>query len=580
MQTICVHHLDAQYRLPRTQASDATIVQRRMDQIATDLLSRLWENQLTQQNASDEALYFIENLTLELTLDPSIRNDRTLAEGWAQALQAGILRTLNQRDVYVLVFRNRAEFLASFLDDLLQGRAWNYWYYQELLSLRSLTVGQAVVQGLTEDGDRGRDVLLELTQRGSLDPLVAVLSDAEVEAIVTTCLLPPSPVLVLPNVYRIWVEHLIALVKRYPLTVAATPARNLTRLYLLLLRQNPELGPDVHLARFILEILQLQQAVTNLTNRRQFLIQLEAGNLTAALRYLKGSDEKQQLTTLFHETSGTEVAALFQALQGEAFPVPMPASEPSTELASDEEQASSIETPPAISRRLSTPFGGVFLLMPAIAELELFPFFQTCPYPESTELEKARLLLFLIALQCLGSQNAAQASREPGLALLAGLPRIPTPPQLQEYATHLTSELHSACATQFQAHQAEIARRLPRLPTRPEQQGSPYPVDLEVLCLNAVPFTGDREWDLTLAAISVATLYQFASKLGAFATSSPDYLRRNFLESQADVKLSDDRLTVHFLTCPLQLVLRMAGFDNTPWTIPWFNDRQLMFEFN
>jgi hypothetical protein len=93
------------------------------------------------------------------------------------------------------------------------------------------------------------------------------------------------------------------------------------------------------------------------------------------------------------------------------------------------------------------------------------------------------------------------------------------------------------------------------------------------------PLLSDRNLDQALAEVSGLALRWFSIKLGAFADSSPDYLRRNLWESQTEIELFEDRIEVHCLTCPLQMVLRMAGFDSNTWAVPWLSDRQLAFSF-
>jgi hypothetical protein len=92
-------------------------------------------------------------------------------------------------------------------------------------------------------------------------------------------------------------------------------------------------------------------------------------------------------------------------------------------------------------------------------------------------------------------------------------------------------------------------------------------------------FLPDHEWDLALSVVSSAVLRQFASKLGAFAESTPGYLCRNFLESHSEIEVFTNHISVRFLTCPLQMVLRMVGFDHTTWQMPWLEDRKLEFHF-
>jgi hypothetical protein len=78
---------------------------------------------------------------------------------------------------------------------------------------------------------------------------------------------------------------------------------------------------------------------------------------------------------------------------------------------------------------------------------------------------------------------------------------------------------------------------------------------------------------------SAIALQGFATRLGAMA-GSPSYLSRNFLESEAEIWVSKGTIAINFLTCPLQMVLKMAGFEHFRWQIPWLGDRQLIFNFD
>ena len=89
-----------------------------------------------------------------------------------------------------------------------------------------------------------------------------------------------------------------------------------------------------------------------------------------------------------------------------------------------------------------------------------------------------------------------------------------------------------------------------------------------------------RRLSEALAPLSSYVLSRFAARLGAFAESSPDYLRRNFLECRAEVELFAGRVSVRFLTCPLQMVLRMAGYDQASPAVPWLKNRKLEFHFD
>jgi hypothetical protein len=201
VQTIKIHQFYVQYNVARSLDNPASI-QRKLDRIASNLLAQTLENQVAQLNDNDDALYFIEQLHFELLFDFAHSDDRQLAATWAGALYTSIQRTLSHSGMGVIRFRDRSAFIASFLEDLMQGRAWDCWYYDEFTDLQSVSVSQAVLNVLTLDGDVGREALLELTRRDSLERLLIRLTDAEVEAIANQCLLPPSPGVILPDTVK------------------------------------------------------------------------------------------------------------------------------------------------------------------------------------------------------------------------------------------------------------------------------------------------------------------------------------------------------------------------------------------
>jgi hypothetical protein len=548
MQDIYISEFNARYNIARSLENPAAL-QRRLDRITSDLLASALEDRFSHlSDGNDRAYIFIEQMDVNLTLDTSIGDDRTLASNWARSLQEGIVKTLSQ-DSSVIVFRDRSTFIASFLEDLIQGRAGDFWYYAEFDDLRSMAIGQAILNLLTQDGDVGRDALLELTRRDSLDRLLTRLTDAEVGSIATKCLLPASPRVMSG---RVWVDVLHNLLTRTPALLQGTPAHALMRIYCTLLRYRPELGPDVNLARFIWELLDLRQTVQQMANRAAFLDRLGADNWSVALSYLERGTGRQLLTQLQRELTGTEVVELLNDFQVDAPTIP--------------------------TQRIRTAFGGIFLLVGAIADLDLYSFLQTCPYPDPPGIPKANLLLWLMALQCLGQGNLERAGRDRGLLRFAGLAKAPEPGWLAEYVEQLTAELHGAFGQDLQAHCQRVIRQpdlfaYQRLSIPPEPSAW---LSLHSALDSPVP---NEAWDNAIRMMSAIALQGFATRLGAM-TGSPPYLSRNFLESEAEIWVSEGSIEVHFLTCPLQMVLKMAGFEHFRWQIPWLGNRELIFNFD
>jgi hypothetical protein len=83
-----------------------------------------------------------------------------------------------------------------------------------------------------------------------------------------------------------------------------------------------------------------------------------------------------------------------------------------------------------------------------------------------------------------------------------------------------------------------------------------------------------------LRVLAGAVLARFASKLGTLSHSTLPYLRRNILQSTAHLRLSAERVEVCFRSCPLQVVLRMAGCDRGHGPVPWLGGRRLEFRYD
>ena len=546
MQTDLIHvnRLDALYLLPKSQARASASVQERLDKIARNLLVRRLENQFAA--LSDTGMYFIERLELDLSLDID-DGDEALAEAWARALLESVQKTISRNAEGLIVFPDRAVYVASLVEHLLRGSSGDYWYFKEFASLRSQTLGQAISMLLREDPDEGRDVMIELTRRGDLDLLLNTLTEAELADIVSECLLPASPTFAPRGSYQRWTKSLHTLLSNGPVGLTSVIPRDVARLYLSLLRVEPELGPDVNLARFIRDILELRQSILAVDDCPALLRVIESEEVALCLAELGGRAGGPVLASLIRESGGAEATALLRDLEV-------------------------LNTP---TGRIATDYGGIFLLAPAILELGVAPLLDRCAYPDPSLRSKTSLLIFLVGLQCLGP-NAQAARQDRALATFAGLPDAPSQPLIREYCEKLTPGMHRRFAEMLRPIVRE-SQAHPRQKNPAESTSSP--ASWFTLCAGNNPLLADRQFDAALSDLSRAILQRFALTLGAFSDSGPQYLCRNFLASRAVVETSAESILVHFLTCPLQMVLRMAGFDQRRWQIPWADGRNLEFRF-
>ena len=80
-------------------------------------------------------------------------------------------------------------------------------------------------------------------------------------------------------------------------------------------------------------------------------------------------------------------------------------------------------------------------------------------------------------------------------------------------------------------------------------------------------------------AVADRVLRTFARRLGAFADSTPSFLRENFLlgSGRIDADAAGVRATIE--QCPLRVVLEMAGFTRGEWPVPWLGGRVVRVQF-
>lgn len=443
--SLAIDHLDCRYLVPRNGDPEQR-VRARLDHAATtDLLSALQRR--VDDDRGDDALCFIETMETDTVLDARA-NDYGLAQRWAESLWNAVARRVRAGDG-VIVFPRRSEYVSAFVLDLVTGAAGSIWYYAELLAAGHSAQEQAA-RALTADPDAGRDALVDLHARGRLREVLRWLGEERVEAVVAACLLPRSPDFVPAGAPRRWLDA----IRAHRFLPAGHLATDTAVLYLQLLRDQPSLGPDVNLARFV-------EGVLALTRVETLAPLLREDDWTRIRPQLASVEQARFLRTLLQTVGPREVAQAIEELQ------PRRAN--------------------ASENTFTTAHAGVSLLASSVLDLEL---------PDDRDDDDFRELLFFTLSAALGRRDDAT------IAAFCGLDAAPedTPWLVERVATEL--------------------------------------------------------------------LRNFARRLGAFSASSAEYLYRNFLRGDGIVTVSSKRIAVRFETCPMRVVLRMAGFGE-PIALPW-----------
>jgi len=84
--------------------------------------------------------------------------------------------------------------------------------------------------------------------------------------------------------------------------------------------------------------------------------------------------------------------------------------------------------------------------------------------------------------------------------------------------------------------------------------------------------------DITLCVLSQALLAALRARLPGYTAVTPDVLQRRFLETPGTITTTTDTITVRLDRRAYAPVLRQAGLP-TNTTVPWWNNRQLNYQF-
>jgi hypothetical protein len=530
-QSLVINTLQVSYLLDVKAADKALDTRGRLDRVARELLKSALERRFAQ-HARDNAPYvFIDELEVHFDLNLSETADDNSASIWARAIDDAVHRALSINDASILVYGSRAEFVATFIEDLISGRASANWHYQYFDDLQSLLTAQVLQRVLTLEPDVGRDALLHITGHQRLQQVLGF----------------PTPV------------------QRDRWSVVA-------EIYLNLLHTNPQLGSDVNLARFIRDLVWIVRE----PNVQRFITGLRTGK-PANLHSRLDSTEARKLTAHLGRTENrTRLVELLEIMTGIVSGHRPLARSAASSMAPNTGEASGRVLPDeAVTIEFVSDFAGIYLLIPAAVTLKLSDFLDRLPAPDPLAGNRTGLLLFIIASQCLGRERWQRVQSEQSLQHFAGLDYPIDVETLAANGNNQITGFSITAARQWEKHLSNAVDQYRRIAVPPVTDDYCRWFATEPLGF------GERHSELwnAMSAPSSMLLRFFASELGGLASNSPEYIARNFLESRAIVTFTDSRVAVRFIRSNLQVLLRMLGFEERTTVVPWLGERVLTLKF-
>lgn len=548
---------------------------------------------------SDAGVWLIRSLTINVDLNLDAGEDQ-MAEAWAKQAAISVAKVLqeNAEADEVLHFSSAAAHLAHFLRDLVDGSAWEKWYYRKFEGLRPLAQSAAVRTAVCRDPLTGLEALQQMSN-SALRRVLNALSEPDAKWILNEIAPEDSQ------------ECLFVLAQFNPQSalqyaLQGRPCAAL-HLYLWLSKQHPDQAGS-----------QLRRAALALTD------------LAGCLR------DAPQPTDLINVLADSDVVGLYQLLgpdHGERL-LPL--------LSSPREWLQSVaqtqfSKPITSDETRYTAAGGIFLLLPLLDAMPIAA--ATEHWPALHDCAPACLARWIVLMKCFGTAGAALIFNDPLVRDLLGIaPQIETQSlknwqrtltrqQLLDFENHIArwqinnaiatppsiavfstgSKPHSILCCDVQHRGLLLAlpdspssRRLmlqamsrwpaqddsATLPAGSGKQlaGSPLTqVDLQALLrdldflLLPKALSGSQRSELTFTVAARALLRNFSGRLMGFSQSGLEYLYANFLDIHASVQTESGQRIVRLGQPPLHVVLNLAGMNRQSYTLSWSPETFALF---
>lgn len=432
---LSIERLNATYLIPRGLLErEAGEARHRLDAAMrhrlADMCHRMLERVL---DTGDASVWLIRKLDLDMTLDVGAVDEETLTRVWASRIAASLARTFARGadGETVMRFPDRAAFLAHFLRDLADGRAWEKWYYNSLDTLRSLPASAAMREALIREPEQMKQALLHLARRSWLEQSLSVMSEGDAQRLYKACVGAEASADSEAG-ERKTVQALLAVWQTAHVRASAgsvANAHNALRLYLAL-RIKSAGASDGATQRIINHLLGFAEILRRMSDPEAFLSALTRGKLAEAIELAREGGATLHLESLpfIQRLAAQDKDWLSHAAQT------LSANTPAT---------ISKEKAAAARRIVNSSCGGLFLLLPAMQALDLNALIEAAPYPDSEETDKAQALRYLLFLKCCRARSL-ETAYDFVPRFLAGFDELPSFEKLQELSLAATAEMDRA----------------------------------------------------------------------------------------------------------------------------------------
>ncbi len=536
--TVEIERLCCNYIVP-DRVQNASGIKEKLDNVAGGLLAQECDRVLSHRSSDDSSIIFIRHLRIDFVLNTYRLDDMAIARQWGERISSTILSALANRidGNNIIIFPGNADYIAGFLVDLLNGVAWQKWYYQGLEHLRKFDNRGAIKELLCHERKIVEDILLGVVEEKCLEKFLNNLTEDDTKAIyedyLEACDRHAS------RSYKELISALTEIIDNVPLSFYGDRLpgyKNYLDLYLKAIQKHTDLRSIDNLRNAVKLTILLKEFSRRYEGRAALSNLIEDGGIGRLVGFIqaKGDDGFPGLADMVREVINSEgQEALLDIVKG------------SEEKACDT----------ALTKTF-TPYGGLFILIRTIIDTKLHLLVNSSPFPEYEHLSKTKVFFLFLAQKISGLKELLYEKIDPGLLRFAGFNNPPMPGILKEYIQSITPEMNmkylELLMDSFSQKQENLNEAFAATSENP---------DIE-----------------SVLDITTKLIYgHFTSSLSRFEKSSADYVFKNFLQRQSEIVVEQDTLHIKLAKKPLDLVLRMSGFLEEIQSVPWLENKSISF---
>lgn len=586
---VVIGELQAEYVV--SHDDDVQAIYRRFDRLVP-IMAEECERQLGQ--IPDDVIV-IDRLDVDVLLDAGA-DDMRAARQWGGAIANAIREAIGRPAAPgIAKFRDEAEYVAAFLDDVTRGIDRTTSRFPSLAPLTRASRSETTAAVLQHYGALAWRVLAYLHRKDQLERVIDSLTEIQLAGVARR-LAPESPPTLWPveladRVARIVAEHWPLLSR--PL---ASPA-NWMRMVIWLTADSKK--QDASTLCMAAEALRIADAIEQLGDRGRkpkVVVRLAEHLVQQGSTVANGDGE-----------TADPLARLAPGLMARA------PHRVRVRLASSLARAagSSSEHVTESGVPSLTSAGGFFLLIRDLLESDLHV--RLAAIPPTEGIPGDRLGLYILGLTLAGPR-AQEVRRDRGLALFAGLDAPPAPRILERAAAGIDTTVllrgpaftggnavvvphddgpvlvvHDASGEWRSATRVADRSDVDRLIAASEQHaGGPIartPWAGEPVMQRDITYLFARHLaeipepvQATFAVLARRLMTHFARRLHGFESSSVPYLMTNFIAGPSTIEVNETFVHVTLPRTPLQMVLRLYGAGEVA-AVPWLHNRRLSFAF-